>query len=169
MCIQHSWSCCQKYLFPVISSVFISCLVLLVLAHACNLNGCFLWHKGKTSGFIHSSSFWKRDICRPPESTDAVHVDILCSPALSSLFFTSAVTFPHFIYRNFSTIVDILMLFCKLSHKNLLTELASKPVNIVMHVSKGEALQYNCERQLHGHQTQKFILKQFKEMLKGLQ
>lgn len=77
-------------------------------------------------------------------SIDAAHVDRLHSPASSSLFFTSAVTYPHFIYRNFSTIVDILMFFCKLLHKNLLTDLASKPVNIVTHICK-EALQYNSE------------------------
>lgn len=34
-------------------------------------------------------------------------------------------------------------------HKNLLTELASKPANTAMRICKGEASQYNSERQVN--------------------
>lgn len=41
-------------------------------------------------------------------------------------------------------------------YKNFLTELASKPANAAMHMCKGEASQYNSERQVQEHQRQGF-------------
>jgi len=60
------------------------------------------------------------------------------------------------------------MLFCKLSHKNLLTELAPKPVITVMQYAK-EKHYSTILKELQEHQTQEFILKQFNKMLRGLQ
>lgn len=74
-------------------------------------------------------------------NTDAAHVDRLHSPALSSPFFTPAVTFPHFIYRHFSTIVDIFMLFGKLSLANWISIKASKDSN-AHRQTRGIAVQF---------------------------
>lgn len=103
-----------EYLFPVNQiSVLSAGLFCCFSVHVCKLHVPFLWHPWKTPGNVHSSfpsgniPFTDHLMCK-----DDAHVGRLHRPALFLPFLTSAVTFPHFIYRNFSTTVYTFMLFC---------------------------------------------------------
>lgn len=99
----------SSYQISVLSAGLFCCFSV----HVCNLNVPFLWHTWKTPGNVHSSfpsgniRFTDHLMCK-----DDAHVGGLHRPALFSPFLTSAVTFPHFIYRNFSSTVYTFMLFC---------------------------------------------------------